>query len=182
MPLTPAELGYIAGIVDGEGSISLAHCSARASGVYVYPLVRVANTDKGLIDWLDEKVGVGHTGYVSKLHLGCKDVYHWAIASNEAYELLVKIRPYLVVKAHRADIVTALWEENETALRVAGRNNWGNHHPVPNWLRSWREACFLYLKDLNRRGPGEPKFGDKVRRLLQHHEVALAVWRESHAA
>lgn len=179
MPLTVAELAYIAGIVDGEGSISL--FSGYTNKTHVYPVVKVANTDRKLIDWLRDTVGVGAV-YHSRSRNGCKDVYHWHVASAEAYELLCQIRPYLIIKAHRADVVTALWEENKAALQIVGRDNWGIAYPVPKWLRSWRKACFLYMKDLNRRGPGGPEFGDKIRRLLQHHEVSLAVWREHYAA
>jgi hypothetical protein len=164
--LTDTECAYIAGIIDGEGSISLQRSTARSSAAYFYPLVRVANTDKALIEWLHGKVGKGHAGYTTRSHLGCKDCYHWALASNEAIALLELVRPYLVVKALRADVVLAIWDENKAYLAKMNRKCWGNHHPVPLPHRKFREACYLFMTDLNRRGVGENENGVAVRQLL----------------
>jgi hypothetical protein len=175
--LTESELGYLAGIIDGEGSITLQRSLARSSSRYVYPVVTVANTDKRLIDWLIAKTGQGHWQYQTRTHLGCKSVYHWCIACNQAYDLLVMVRDYLVIKQLQADVAIALWTENQDALELAGRRRWGNHHPIPSWLQSWREASYLFMRDLNRRGPGGPKHGKEVLALAEKHCRELARWR-----
>lgn len=49
--LSPTEAAYVAGILDGEGSISLVRSFAsRTRGRYVYPVVRIANTDLLLLE------------------------------------------------------------------------------------------------------------------------------------
>jgi hypothetical protein len=166
MPLTETELAYIAGIVDGEGCIMLQKCTARASDAYIYPVVKVANTDFRLMDWLVKKIGAGAVQYRTRSNTGCKDVQHWTIASNQAIQFLKTIRPYLIVKAHQADVALAVWEENAAALELTGRKQFGHGNCVPAWLRNFRTACYWYVRDLNRRGPGGFRFGNEVRALL----------------
>ena len=151
MPLTEVEKAYLAGIIDGEGSISLARSHARSSAKYVYPLVRIANTDLGLIDWVKSRVPEGHRGYTSRLHDRCKDVYHVAWASNEAVTVLKEVLPYLTVKRFRAELVIRLWEDNQRARKEAG-GYLGNGHPIPTWLHERRESAFAELQTLNKRG------------------------------
>jgi hypothetical protein len=166
MPLTEAELAYIAGIVDGEGCIMLQKCSARASDAYIFPVVKVANTDFRLMDWLTDKVGAGSIQYRTRSHVGCKNVQHWTIASNQAIEFLKAIRPYLIVKAQQADVALAVWEENAAALVLTGRKQFGHGNSIPERLRNFRTACYWYVRDLNRRGPGGLRYGAEVRELL----------------
>ena len=152
MPLTKTDKAYIAGLLDGEGSISLVKSFAkRTNGRYVYPYIRIANTDKVMIDWLRSKLSNGYRGYHSKLHEGCKDVHHLAWASNEAIELLRMVRPYLVSKAQRADIVLRLSDENRKYLKLAG-GYFGNGHPLPDELMEKRRVAFDLLQKLNKRG------------------------------
>jgi hypothetical protein len=171
MPLTNTERAYLAGIVDGEGSIMVQRSMSRSSGNHYFPVIKVANTDRNLIDWLKSNVNDKTAGYRSRLHEGCKDVYHWIIASNEAIALLKTIRPYLVVKGQQADVVLAMHDENRAWLKRMRRKNWGNYHPVPPAHRKFREACYLYVRDLNQRGPGEPKNGSQVRKLIREIEL-----------
>lgn len=152
MPLTNEQAAYIAGIVDGEGSISLVKSHARRTrGRYVYPLLRVANTDELLIDWLAITVGCGARQYRSAMDERCKNVFHICWASNEAIMLLKQILPYLLIKRDRARLVIHLWDTNEQA-RVDAGGYFGNHHRLPDWLVEKREEAFRLLAIANRRG------------------------------
>lgn len=165
MSLTSVERAYIAGIIDGEGSIMLQRSNARASEAYVFLIIKVANTNKKLLDWLQLKIGKGKIQYISKMHKGCKDCYHWTIASNEAYELLNLVYPYLVIKTKQADAALALRAENTAALAITGKNAFGHGNSIPAWLMHFRESLYWYVRDLNWRGIEKSDFGKKV---LQH--------------
>lgn len=149
--LSETEKAYLAGILDGEGSISLARSHARSSAKYVYPLVRIANTDKKLISWIRKRIPIGHAGYVSKIHKKCKDVYHVAWASTEAVCILQELLPYLVCKKFRAEVAIQVWLENEHAVKNYGQP-FGNYHPVPAYLSQFREQAFNFMKYANRKG------------------------------
>jgi hypothetical protein len=145
---------YVAGIIDGEGSISLArHFGARTYGRYVYPVVRVANTDRRLIDWLEENVPLkAARQYRSAMNERCKDVHHIGWAGAQAYALLRILRPFLVLKGEQADVVLGLEARNAAALEAAGVKRFGHGRELPEDLHRARQAAYERLLVLNRRG------------------------------
>lgn len=154
MPLTMTETdkAYLAGLMDGEGSISLARSFAkRTRGRYVYPLVRIANTDKPMIDWIIQRIPFGALQYRSRMNERCKNVYHIGWASSEAIEVLELILPYLITKKERAIIVIDLWNLNKRARDEAG-GYFGHGHPIPDWLTEKRSEAFDQMAILNKRG------------------------------
>ena len=165
--MTPREIGYLAGIIDGEGSIILCRSGARASSGYIFPLVKIANTNKILIDWLDVKFPKGRVQYRSRMNERCKDVYHWTVASNNAINLLSMVEPYLLLKRRQAEIALPMWSENAAELKTSGYIRFGHGNPVPARLKHFREACFLYIKDLNRRGSSTENYGAEIRGHLE---------------
>lgn len=152
--LTPERAAYVAGIIDGEGSISLVRSFAkRTKGRYVYPLVRVGNTDSLLIEWLKETVGGGSSHYTTQTNERCKVCRHIVWAANEAIDLLYAIYPYLVIKRDRARIVIELHEANEKAKAESG-GYFGNGHPIPEPLVRKRRDAYASLIAANKKGGG----------------------------
>lgn len=95
-----AELAYLAGIVDGEGSIFIAKNSARLQGSYTLRL-SVTSTDRVLIDWIHARFG-GNTCSQRKPNRW-SPAYHWRLSGPHAKQLLEAIGPYLVIKRVKAD-------------------------------------------------------------------------------
>ena len=56
---TVAQLAYLAGIIDGEGSIYIGNfsCNKKTKVPYYQTNIQVTNTDKTLIDWLFDIFG-----------------------------------------------------------------------------------------------------------------------------
>lgn len=153
MPLTrlsEPQRAYLAGIIDGEGSISLVRSNARASARYIYPYVRVTNTDALLLEWLARLVGYGSRHYTDE-HPRRKVVHHVGWACNEAVAVLRLALPYLVIKRGRAELALHIFERGARAKRDAG-GYFGNGHPLPDWLVAEREAAFAEMQRLNARG------------------------------
>lgn len=100
------KLAYLAGIIDGEGTITLAKQSNGYGARRVE--VSVANTDKGLMDWLQAEFGGsvrqrrGRADHYKKL-------YDWRVRDRRARELLRECVPYLKVKKPRADLILKGW-------------------------------------------------------------------------
>jgi len=99
------ERAYIAGIVDGEGSIMLTrfHKNQLPS-----PCVSVASTDKELLLWLQKIIGKGRIinkrNYNRAKH---KDSYTYRVIYDDAIELLREISPFLIIetKKKRAKLI-----------------------------------------------------------------------------
>ena len=88
LPESPAQLGYLAGLVDGEGSIYVRPHEVR---------VCIVNTDKDLIDWLATLGGKVLARHHSRL--GTKPIWIWQVNRRaDAMALLNALLPYLRVK------------------------------------------------------------------------------------
>lgn len=106
--MTDVELAYMAGIVDGEGSICIVKHSGAKDTPRKHPIYRahvsVSQCDIRLPNWIKERFG----GYVSNLGVpkkGHKQAYSWQITgTKQCLPFLQAIRPYLLLKTRQADI------------------------------------------------------------------------------
>lgn len=141
--LTETEKAYIAGILDGEGSISIIRVKSR-SNTYkydFYPKVRVQNTYFPIISWLKEKIGIGSIYHGKQRNPKWKSLYQWQILSNQAQELLREVRPYLRIKKELADLVLGF------------RKNEHNGYPRSSEVYQMQDELYYRMKALNKRGP-----------------------------
>ena len=108
--LTDAEKAYLAGIVDGEGSIG--YYFHKSKNRYEATL-SIVNTDPRLMAWIKEKVGIGNFVSARKQDASGrrKHVAHvWRINNRpRVKEFLEAITPFLVVKQDQAQLLLNLW-------------------------------------------------------------------------
>lgn len=94
------EKAYIAGIVDGEGSIMLTKFHKNQ---YHSPCVSIASTDLELLEWVKNTIKGGKItskkNYNKNRH---KNSYTYTIIYDEAIQLLQDIEPYLVIPKKKA--------------------------------------------------------------------------------
>ncbi|MGN6759441.1 MAG: hypothetical protein ACTHMJ_23985, partial [Thermomicrobiales bacterium] len=107
--LTPEERAYMAGLIDGEGSIYVA-AVGPARDKTVYPIVVVAMTNKEVVEWLAEKWGPGrvklHNATNLRRHPYMKPQYRAQVFGKRARLLCESLLPYLRVKREQARLVT----------------------------------------------------------------------------
>jgi hypothetical protein len=116
--LTDAEAAYLAGMVDGDGSIG------RQTGRKP-PVVAVCNTNRALMDWLDSLVP--YKAYCRRVTINAtalvqprEPVWVWTVygARDVAY-LIQEMRPYLIIKKGRGEeVLAALLQKYGTRLYV----------------------------------------------------------------
>jgi hypothetical protein len=110
IPKQEWKVGYLAGMIDGEGHISITN-TTNFSGTYHEFIVGVSNTDVSLMQWLVKNFGGNY--HVSKAvntfdqhkrDMGfCKDIYKWHVQSTmDSFAILVAVKPYLVIKKGKA--------------------------------------------------------------------------------
>ena len=132
---------YVAGIIDGEGSISI---SQNRSGCY-YPRVSVGTTSRALVDFLLVECG----GYANDKHPKnprAKEQYQWYVVGKRAVELLKLLEPRLVIKKGPAQCVLAVPRFH----LMHGHKGGG-----ARWLETDRQIAAAFKADLgamNRRG------------------------------
>lgn len=102
--ISDLDLAYIAGLIDGEGSIHVA--KARDC---LYPQVVVAMTDRGVIDWLAERLGAGNVQLHNSANLRRHPTYRkqWRVmvTGRRAHLLCQRLLPFLKVKHPQAELV-----------------------------------------------------------------------------
>lgn len=127
------KLSYLAGIIDGEGSINLL---AKPSTQQIQLRLQVANTSTVLIDWLQS--GFGGKVYEHKMHSTYhKQRYDWVVTGKEAKKLIKVVLPFLIVKKMHATLAL------EFPILTPGLQ----HNSVIHEIRSQMVA---EMKELNR--------------------------------
>ncbi len=102
-------LPYVAGLMDGEGSITIGISKPSKKKQLKSPShwlqVGITNTNRELIGWLYEKFG-GHISDNSHSPSRKKQrpCWAWRVMSNEAKDFLVSLYPYLRVKKRQAEL------------------------------------------------------------------------------
>lgn len=97
--MNEVEKSYIAGIIDGEGSILLEkfHKNQLPS-----PAVSIASTSLELLQWIKDTFGKGtikrKKNYNKDLH---KDCYTYLLRYNDALIFIEEIYPYLIINTKR---------------------------------------------------------------------------------
>ena len=114
------EKAYIAGIVDGEGSIMLTKFHKNQ---YHSPCVSIASTDLELLEWVKNTIKGGKItskkNYNKNRH---KNSYTYTIIYDEAIQLLQDIEPYLVIPKKKARAQHIIVNYKQVTLRN-GRYN-----------------------------------------------------------
>ena len=105
---TQTERAYMAGIVDGEGYISLlVHGRGGGTSMRVGRVtmsIGVVNTNLGLMEWIAKRWNAS-LFYEAADHEGNrKPRWRWALNANNALHLLDEIYPYMVAKRAQAKL------------------------------------------------------------------------------
>ncbi len=115
---TEFEWAYLAGIIDGEGCITISIRSNRKLFSVIHRLM-VYNTNKEMIDWIASRFGGSQSIHIREgsnhkpdgIHegYGQKAVYRLAWASADSItHILGGVLPYLVSKKLAAEMLVAL--------------------------------------------------------------------------
>ena len=100
------DAAYIAGLFDGEGCVSYKqYMRKRSHNKKPYPTwqirLEIAMTDKSILVWLNEILGVGTVGekkYKSRYALGWKKQWRWRCSHRDAFYVAWLMWPYSHIK------------------------------------------------------------------------------------
>jgi len=136
------KLAYLAGIIDGEGSIQV---NKVYQGVKIYYRLSltVVNTEEVLIIWLKENYGgnilkVDRTRYNDHY----KDQFRWYMHGRTAYKLLERVKGVLLLKRAQAEVGMRFWEKCLST-------NWGGRGGRPKWVLDRAEEFYKKMWELN---------------------------------
>ena len=134
--LSPIDAAYIAGLIDGEGTITL---SRKHADEERHVVVSISNTESQILNFVLQRVGAGKitAKRVAKAHHSPSQAY--SVWNRQALDLLLQIEPYLhSYKRHRARLVL------DNYVRLTPRN--GKYKPAIRAERREFEAAVLALR------------------------------------
>lgn len=106
MSWSEKELAYMAGIIDGEGTISIDyrfHRKNKSAHKYHRPYLSVPNTDKRLIDWIHQRFSGCIAFRAAKNN--SRALYEWHAKTSDLEKILNALLPYLFLKKEQAELI-----------------------------------------------------------------------------
>jgi len=115
---------YIAGLFDGEGCVSYKQYNRkRAHNKKAYPTwqirLEIAMTDKSVLVWLNEVLGVGTVGekrYKTKYTAGWKKQWRWRCSHRDAFYVCCLIWPWTHVKLPEIQKIIQHYSERKLTI------------------------------------------------------------------
>ena len=139
---------YLAGIIDGEGYISIRpdFCHSRS---HYKPVIKMALVDKTayILFEIKDLLG-GHIYKRTSTHQNHNDSYCWEVQTFDAVEkVLDYVRPYLILKKKQADIVNELIKTKSDTISANG-----TFTKINPQVLAKRQRLYNLVKELNKRG------------------------------
>jgi hypothetical protein len=136
------EISYLAGIIDGEGSIYIQQRAIKPSGYISYfPRFQIVNTDRQLMEWIHNKFGgLIYDKPRIKHNPKWRMQIEWFTTRSLMDKLLPLIIPYLIIKKPHAMIMQD--------FRKSFQIRYGKGK-IPKEIYQFRLDCLLKIKQLN---------------------------------
>ena len=142
---TVAELAYFAGIIDGEGCLSLTVGKRRANGLSLTRATQlyVGNTDPRVIQWIQSRFGGSVALRPSPHPERHKPLWRWLCSGANIEPVLRAVLPYLIIKREQATLILAY---RKTMAMV------GSNAQTTNETQQTQDEMIAQLRVLNKRG------------------------------
>lgn len=144
---TGETLAWMAGAIDGEGTIFISRTHPRqgSKNVRHVLIVRVGNADERFMAPFQRFFPGGRQTH--RFNNGrWKSVHLWTLTGAKAASFLRGVRPHLVIKGEQADLGLEFYDEYRSFMKT-GR------HGVSSDEMTRRESLYERIRALNRKGP-----------------------------
>ena len=146
MPVHKHHLAYLAGVVDGEGSLTLSqNGTGRWKRKHAAIVLTVYNSDSNLLNWIKSEFGGNVYFYKRAENPKWKPQGRWIVSAKSAALLIKKLLPYLIVKREQAIVMLAFYDTkitNSTPMKFG----------LPDKILKERERLAGRIRQLNRKG------------------------------
>jgi hypothetical protein len=161
--LTETEKAYIAGLIDGEGCLTITKQMLNGCVNYSYAiLVIVSMTDERVIRYLHKVTGIGAVHFIRPPKPEYKDQWTWQLSRFQALELIAAIVDYLIVKQDEARLIL------EFAQIPIQRRKFGAIDPATSALRESYRIRVMNMKHIQAKHIPEPE-------IIEPHEKQLSL-------
>lgn len=105
--VSDTDLAYMAGMIDGEGSIMISVSKKHGN---LTSKLTVYNTNEPVIRWMSETFGGSVFKVGRPLRLKHRQEWAWSTVGNPAVAILKQVMPYLKIKRTLAELAIEAWE------------------------------------------------------------------------
>jgi len=151
-PKTPLSPRYLAGFIDGEGSLMIARwTSPRYTRVYYKPRISIANTHKEVLQQIQQVYG-GILANQPPRKAAWRFAYQLIWTDGIVGPLLSVVKPYLIIKRDQASVLEQLIRSRQRMLqdrKPSAKRSLG----IPASVLAEQAELYRKVKHLNRRGP-----------------------------
>lgn len=147
--MTEPEKAYLAGIIDGEGCITINRTKTNNIDGYIKPFkytvhLKVRTCDKILAPFCHNKFKIGSLHICKAYKENHNKSYEWHCGSNNVSKVLEVLLPYLKVKKKQAKIALQ-FQKSKGNLTYSGK-------ALSLKSYNYQEKCYFKMKGLNKRG------------------------------
>lgn len=145
---SPTICAYMAGIVDGEGGLTIGSYTKGPTGNPWYGVYLViSSTNEVLIDWLSNIFGSHKMKYTrAQMAPNCKrQVYRWQCGGDRLYHICELILPYVVIKKRQVEIVMEFLNTSKMRIYKEGQRG----PSIPAEVYELRHNLCLELKSFH---------------------------------
>ena len=135
---------YLAGIIDGEGTISLTLINdKKRKREYLRPYILIGNSNPKLFEYLERRIVRGSITKSLKVDRK-KTVYRWQITDWQSIKLILRNTiPFLVLKWEQAELLLEFSERHHDMRRTKGAAIMNEHGKFIG-----REKVGIHLDDV----------------------------------
>lgn len=156
---TIAQLAYMAGIIDGEGSIYIGNFSSnpKTGSKYYQTNMEVTNTDENLINWINDVFGGRIYKYTAKQtpKNSRRTVYRWIATGDCVTHLIEVLSPYLIAKTKQAEIMIKMRDTYKKNMH--NTKGLQGVQPLGQALLDLRQSYFEQMRSLHCRNYNNEK-------------------------
>jgi hypothetical protein len=152
------ELAYIAGMLDGEGTISInrhkrTDIKLNTPSLRYKLFINVVNTNEDVIRFIHKIFGVGNVQFRDRSkEFHRQNQFKWQVDGDKAKDVLKSLLPYMIIKKEETEIAIEFQE------LLNKQENFGHrgycHNPLTKEELELREKLRVKLMTCNRRTKG----------------------------
>lgn len=146
-PIPHTAVAYLAGLIDGEGTVSLRRKIGNHFNIEVY----ITSSNKPMLEWVQRIFGGKIYTYLRKNDNVRLPQHKWHVHSRDAEALLRLVQPYLIIKGLHAEL----------ALRFRE-----NMNRDTSWHREFADRVKVIQKTTTYREPQHQISQDQLQEML----------------
>lgn len=144
------EIAYLAGIIDGEGSLTIGNYSAnKKTGVLHYQtILSITNSDFSLIQWLHNTFGGNFWKYSAKQtpKVSRQAYYRWVATGDLLTHICELVYPFMICKKKQVEIMIKMRATYKPHSSIGGKQG---TQALSQEIIDFRQQCFLEIRNLH---------------------------------